>query len=722
MSFAFPVGLTLAVLAIPIVLLYILKVRLRRVPVSTNMFWKQIYDEKPPRAIWQRFRHLASLLLQLLFLLLLILAIADPQFAWQTQQARRVVLVMDHSASMRATDILPSRLEAARKAACNIIEGLRFQDEVAVVLAGSSPEVIQGMTSHAPQALKVIRAIQYSDGPANLKPAIELAKTLIGQHPHGQILVLTDGCLVDRDLSVLELPAEETESTSKDAGSIAESDEGSSDPSARDAESTASSPVQVDTTLLQPSIPIDVYTFGSDVGNIGITQMSARRTMTDPLGYEVLIKVRNASAVPVSCRLELTRDDVPVDIIPLSLQPDETWSRSLQKTSLEGGVLTASLTQIIGVPAANVDPSKITDPTSTANSFADFLTVDNTAWAQLPDRAIQKVLIVSPGNLFLQKAFEANPLTDVTIRSTFPNQWPTDTLVVLHRNVPQQLPAGNVLIIDPANDCELWQQGPVLVDPIITDQDEQSPLMRFVRLDNIAIPETRQLQFVTEIHPLAKTLSGDVVYAQVKRSGGRCVVLGVSLDRSDLAFRTVFPILVSNSLGWFADTSGELIESATTGSVTSVGIPIQDLAVSDATTTTQAVERTPSESSRVIPESNPRLESPSGKRISVSVITDAFKSDETARVTIGPLNEAGIWKLYGGPPGPQGSQSLATVVVNLANERETDLRPALQLLQKKPAEFVTANWFNRPMWFYLCLAACLLTCVEWFLYQRRWIS
>ena len=70
MSLAVPSALLLAALSIPIIAFYILKVRLRRVPVSTNLFWKQIYDEKPPRSIWQYLRHLLSLLMQLLILVL----------------------------------------------------------------------------------------------------------------------------------------------------------------------------------------------------------------------------------------------------------------------------------------------------------------------------------------------------------------------------------------------------------------------------------------------------------------------------------------------------------------------------------------------------------------------------------------------------------------------------------------------------------------------------
>ena len=65
-----PGALLWASLAIPIVIFYILKIRLRRVPVSTTLFWRQIFEEKKPRSLWQRLRHLISLLLQIVLLLL----------------------------------------------------------------------------------------------------------------------------------------------------------------------------------------------------------------------------------------------------------------------------------------------------------------------------------------------------------------------------------------------------------------------------------------------------------------------------------------------------------------------------------------------------------------------------------------------------------------------------------------------------------------------------
>src|SRR5437588_10580742 len=115
MNLANPLALAWGLLVIPIVIFYILKIRLKRVPVSTVIFWRQIFDEKKPRSLWQKLRHLVSLLVQLALLFLLVAALAKPFFSWEALDARRIVLVLDNSASMNATDVSPSRLARSRE-------------------------------------------------------------------------------------------------------------------------------------------------------------------------------------------------------------------------------------------------------------------------------------------------------------------------------------------------------------------------------------------------------------------------------------------------------------------------------------------------------------------------------------------------------------------------------------------------------------------------------
>src|SRR5438874_3302262 len=197
MSFAFPLALAWAALTVPIVIFYILKIRLRRVPVSTTIFWQQIYDEKRPRSLWQILRHLISLLVQIIWLLLLVFALTEPFFTWEILQARRLILIVDNSASMRATDVSASggtRLDVAKQLGRQVISGLRFRDEMAIVAAGVQPQVVCGLTGHERTLQTALAGIQPSDGPTRVADAVDLGKRLLADAKHGRVVVLSDGC------------------------------------------------------------------------------------------------------------------------------------------------------------------------------------------------------------------------------------------------------------------------------------------------------------------------------------------------------------------------------------------------------------------------------------------------------------------------------------------------------------------------------------------------
>ena len=120
-EFANPAGWWWAAIALPIIAFYFLKVRLRRQPVSTLLFWNRVFDEKQPRAWWQQLRHWTSLLLQLVLLALLVAAIVDPIWSWQKTEQRKLVLIIDNSASMAADSGGSTRLELAKREAAFIV-------------------------------------------------------------------------------------------------------------------------------------------------------------------------------------------------------------------------------------------------------------------------------------------------------------------------------------------------------------------------------------------------------------------------------------------------------------------------------------------------------------------------------------------------------------------------------------------------------------------------
>src|SRR5438874_429459 len=201
MSLANPTALFWLLLAIPVVVFYILKIRLKRVPVSTVIFWRQIFDEKKPRSLWQRLRHLVSLLVQLAILALMVFALTEPFRASEATTARRVILVVDNSASMSANDVEPSRLGKAKDEARQVIKGLRARDEMAIVAAGTQPRVVCGLTGHQRTLRDALDSVGPTDGPTRLKEALELARRLAAENEGGgiecRVVVVTDGCAED---------------------------------------------------------------------------------------------------------------------------------------------------------------------------------------------------------------------------------------------------------------------------------------------------------------------------------------------------------------------------------------------------------------------------------------------------------------------------------------------------------------------------------------------
>src|SRR4030095_2167212 len=118
------------------VLLYFLKVRRRERTVSSLLLWHTSVRDREASTFFQRLHRDPLLILQLLALLALALALARPVATVMGQGARKVVIVLDTSASMKARDVAPSRFEAARAGAAALVRGLGEGAEVMVIEAG----------------------------------------------------------------------------------------------------------------------------------------------------------------------------------------------------------------------------------------------------------------------------------------------------------------------------------------------------------------------------------------------------------------------------------------------------------------------------------------------------------------------------------------------------------------------------------------------------------
>ncbi|HEY5374243.1 MAG TPA: BatA domain-containing protein, partial [Polyangiaceae bacterium] len=113
-----PSGLWLLGLLVPLVLLYVLKIRRQRVTVSSTWLWAAAARDLAAKSPFKRLVPQLPLLLELLALSLLALALSRPASRAGHIAGEHVAIVVDTSASMAALE--PdgrSRLAHARDAA-----------------------------------------------------------------------------------------------------------------------------------------------------------------------------------------------------------------------------------------------------------------------------------------------------------------------------------------------------------------------------------------------------------------------------------------------------------------------------------------------------------------------------------------------------------------------------------------------------------------------------
>jgi Ca-activated chloride channel family protein len=141
-------------------------------------------------------RHVPTALL-LAAVAALALALARPHVSYRVAvDQASTMLVTDHSGSMAATDVAPTRLAAAQQAANTFIDQLPGAVRVGAVAFSSSPDAVQGPVTNHSAARSIIDA-QSADGATATGDALDLALQLLHggdrRHPPAAIVLLSDG-------------------------------------------------------------------------------------------------------------------------------------------------------------------------------------------------------------------------------------------------------------------------------------------------------------------------------------------------------------------------------------------------------------------------------------------------------------------------------------------------------------------------------------------------
>ena len=219
--------LVLLVLVPVIILLYILKQEAKQKSFSSTMLWQEVYRNIEAAKPWEKLKKNILMILQILTVLLFIFVLMDPWLKSAGKEKGQAILVLDSSASMDTVyDGKQTRLEAAKEAACNYVDGLPSGTTVHVINSNQQAVLLLSSSKDKTEAKKRIMGIEQTRLPGELSVSLGLVQSCANQSENARIVFFTDTAF---DIGNMEASVEpfysETENISVDMVSYARKEE-----------------------------------------------------------------------------------------------------------------------------------------------------------------------------------------------------------------------------------------------------------------------------------------------------------------------------------------------------------------------------------------------------------------------------------------------------------------------------------------------------------------
>ncbi len=492
------------------VVLYILKLRRRPVPVPFARIWDALFRDRQATELFSKLRRLLSLLFQLALIALLVFALGDPKPKTSVLEGRHLVVLVDGSASMKAIDVKPSRIEVAKVEVRRLVRGLGGADRALIVEMGSLPSPLSTMSSDVTELEPAIDALHATDTRADLERGLSFAVDSLRGLPRGEIVVVSDGVLGD-------------------ATEIAQ---------------------HVDLK----GLGLRYLPIGKSGTNVAISEFSVRRYPLDKSRSEVLLEVANTNDKPVQVELTLLGDGAIIDVSRFALGPNERLPRYYQDLAGASRTLEAKI--------------------RLADGRADDLPADDHAYALMPERHRARVLLVSKGNTYLEAALLLDEYLDVTTVLPGKAMPSEHFDVAILDGVADALPdtVAAALYLNPPDGGVPLKLGATLSDFGFDTWDKKSAILRFLALGDVQVASGRALVPGPSDRILGASDQGPILVSG-SRSGHPFIALGFDPRNSDLVLRVAWPLFVLNSINAFVEEDTGYVSSFRTGDVWRIPVP-----------------------------------------------------------------------------------------------------------------------------------------------------
>lgn len=534
-------------LALPaIVALYFLKLRRKPVEVPSTYLWSRTIEDLHVNSFWQRLRQSLLLFLQLLVILLVLFAFLRPGVMGTKLLESRVIILLDNSASMSAQDVSPSRLDAAKDRALEIVEKLGPSDVAMVIAYSDEAQVVQEYTDNRSLLRQKIQAVEPTQRPSRLDEALRAASGLA--NPGRSSADETDVQTAEAKPAELFIVSD---------GGVA----------------------AVPDFAVGNLNPKFLQVGSEEASNVGILAFSAERNVEKPQQFQVYGRLGNYSLEERSVEASLYLDDLLIDARRTTIPPGE-----------EGDV-------VFDMDLTDGRPPEGTLRLTIAPEGQDDLELDNVAYAALNPARKARVLFVTPGNGPWELALTTDAVAEIAdveigapaLLETKEHQLAADEgrydLILYDRVSPVRPPQANAFYIASLPPGEQWSAGELEGPPILVDSDRAHPVMYLIEaLSNIAIAEARTIEGPQGARTLLEADIGPVMQV-APRGGFEDVVLGFSfydqgdggetLVNTDWPRKLSFPIFVQNVVGYLGGSRGALVaNSVRPGESTTVRVDV----------------------------------------------------------------------------------------------------------------------------------------------------
>src|SRR5437764_1666569 len=203
MSLLLPAALAFGIIIPIIFLLYFMRPRRHERVVSSTLLWQQALQDLQASRPWQRLRITPLLILQILAAIVIVLVLARPATFIRSPIGGNSIIILQASASMQATDVPPSRFEAARSNITNLIDGLGPSDQLSLITMAKTPQVLIAFSSDKSQLTSALQRAKVTNQDADLEQALSLATSLAAGHTDAQVLVIGDGHVLPTDQTLV---------------------------------------------------------------------------------------------------------------------------------------------------------------------------------------------------------------------------------------------------------------------------------------------------------------------------------------------------------------------------------------------------------------------------------------------------------------------------------------------------------------------------------------